>query len=233
MRHGDFSKLVDASQKLIASYDPTTGRTVNGAWTRDPFPGNVIPQERIKPTSRKIASYFPLPNTSTPGQSYAQQNFFFSGDASSAIDHFYNLVFKFDQNIGSRHRISFRDASNDRTEIRPTNGIAKGPGSDGQLPLKRINDTYVVDWVATLTSSTIFNLRSSFSRYVEGSRADGDANFDITSLGFPASLSAQLPYGAYFGRYTLDSYVPRGRYPSLGITTSFNIHPTLPNVTCT
>jgi len=97
--------------------------------------------------------------------------------------------------------------------------------------LKRINDTYVVDWVATLTSSTIFNLRSSFSRYVEGSRADGDANFDITGLGFPASLSAQLPYGAYFGRYTLDSYVPLGRYPSLSITNSFNIHPTLTKVT--
>jgi hypothetical protein len=231
MRNGDFSKLVDASQKLITIYDPTTGRTVNGAWTRDPFPGNVIPQDRINPISRKIAGYFPLPNTSTPGQSYAQQNFFFSGDASSAIDHFYNLVFKFDQNIGSRHRISFRDASNDRTEIRPTNGIAHGPGADGQLPLKRINDTYVIDWVATVSPSMIFNLRSSFSRYVEGSRADADANFDITSLGFPASLSAQLPYGAYFGRYTLDGYVPLGRYPSQNITNSFNIHPTITKVT--
>src|SRR5260370_1135298 len=125
--------------------------------------------------------------SSTPGQSYGQQTFFFSGQASSAIDRFYNLVFKFDQNIGSRHRISFRNASNDRTEIRPTNGIANGPGADGQLPLKRINDTYVIDWVATVSSSMIFNLPSSFSPFVELSPSDADAKFDISSLRFPAA----------------------------------------------
>ena len=33
-------------------------------------------------------------------------------------DHFYNLVFKFDRNIGTRHHLFFRQASNDRTELR-------------------------------------------------------------------------------------------------------------------
>ena len=230
MRNGDFSKLVDASRNPITIYDPTTGRSINGAWTRDPFPGNVIPQNRINPISRKIASYYPVPNTNTPGQSSNQQNFFFSGDASSAIDHFYNFVFKIDQNLGSRHHVFFRSASNDRTELRPTNGVASGPGADGQLPLKRVNDAYVIDWVATVSPTMIFNLRTSFSRYVEGSRADSDANFDITSLGLPATLSAQLPYGANFGRYSLDNYVPLGRYPSQNITNSFNIHPTFTKV---
>ena len=47
MKNGDFSGLVDASGRLITVYDPATGRDVNGVWTRDPFPGNRIPANRI------------------------------------------------------------------------------------------------------------------------------------------------------------------------------------------
>ena len=54
MRNGDFSGLVDASGNLIRIYDPTTGRDVNGVWTRDPFPGNIIPANRINETAKKI-----------------------------------------------------------------------------------------------------------------------------------------------------------------------------------
>jgi hypothetical protein len=45
-----------------------------------------------------------------------------------ALDRFYNLVFKFDQNFGSRKHVFFRQASNDRSELRGTNGV-RGPGS--------------------------------------------------------------------------------------------------------
>ena len=47
MKNGDFSGLVDASGRQIVIYDPATGRDVNGVWTRDPFPGNIIPANRI------------------------------------------------------------------------------------------------------------------------------------------------------------------------------------------
>ena len=116
MRDGDFSKLADAHGRRITIYDPATGRNVNNVWTRDAFPGNIIPKERINPIARKIADYFPMPNTKTLGADYSQSNYFASGGANPAQDRFYNLVFKFDQNFGSRNRVFFRQASNDRTE---------------------------------------------------------------------------------------------------------------------
>nr|MBA3642422.1 carboxypeptidase regulatory-like domain-containing protein [Acidobacteriota bacterium] len=62
MKNGDFSGLVDASGNLIRIYDPATGRDVNNVWTRDPFPGNIIPADRINPTAQAIMKYWPDPN---------------------------------------------------------------------------------------------------------------------------------------------------------------------------
>src|SRR5262245_19100575 len=59
MYTGDFSKWVDASGKLIQIYDPATTRP-NPAGTgliRDPFPGNIIPENRFSAFSRQIMKF--------------------------------------------------------------------------------------------------------------------------------------------------------------------------------
>ncbi|MBI4874560.1 MAG: TonB-dependent receptor [Acidobacteria bacterium] len=229
MRDGDFSKLVDARNRRITIYDPGTGRNVASTWTRDPFPGNILPKDRIHPIARRIVNYYPRPNTRTDGADYSQSNYFASGGLNPAQDRFYNLVFKFDQNFGSRNHVFFRHASNDRTELRGTNGV-RGPGEEGQFPLKRVNDAYVADWVSTLSPAMIFNLRASFSRYIEGSRSDANLAFDLTSLGFPASLVPELGAKFGFGMYRLDGYINLGRGFSNNVTNTFALHPTVTRV---
>ncbi len=124
MRNGDFSKLVDSQGRKITIYDPTTGRDINGTWTRDPLPGNVIPSGRVNPIAKKILSYMRTPNRPTPGgQAYSQQNVFIPGGDQLMVDGFYNLVGKFDQKIGSRHSMFWRHASNSRFQERNTNGL--------------------------------------------------------------------------------------------------------------
>ena len=47
---GDFSGLVDAQGRQIPIYDPRTTRPDGrGGFVRDPFPGNIIPADRISP----------------------------------------------------------------------------------------------------------------------------------------------------------------------------------------
>ena len=178
---------------------------------REPFPGNVIPGARVNPIARKIVEFYPAPNTKTAGVAYSQQNYFASGADNPAKDRFYNLVFKFDQNLGSRHRTFFRHGSNDRSEMRSTNGLLGKVGADGPQPLKRINDAYVLDWVTTLSPTTILNPRISFSRYMYANDAVINRDFDMTSLGFPASLAASLPYSPGFGRYVVNEYLTLGK----------------------
>ena len=63
-RLGDFSNYRDRNGNLIVIYDPATTRVdATGTIVRDPFPGNVIPADRINEVGANIASLYPLPNT--------------------------------------------------------------------------------------------------------------------------------------------------------------------------
>jgi hypothetical protein len=73
-RAGNFSDFRDTSGNVIVIYDPLTTRpnpsfdpnrpvsAANPEFLRDPFPGNIIPPERINPVGRNIASIYPQPN---------------------------------------------------------------------------------------------------------------------------------------------------------------------------
>ena len=73
-REGDFSDFRSAAGALIPIFDPLTTRpnpsfdparpvsASNPQFLRDPFPGNVIPQHRVHPVGRNVASIYPLPN---------------------------------------------------------------------------------------------------------------------------------------------------------------------------
>lgn len=222
-RRGDFSNLRDAQGRLIVIYDPATGRMENGQWVRDPFPGNIIPPERINPIAQRLLENYPLPNiTPTSGDPW-RNNFLFAPNL--AADDFYNIASKVDQNVSDRTKMFFRYAQNKRTETRYTNGITSGPAQDGQLPLQRINYTGVGDWVRTMSPSLVLNIRSSANQYIELARSDPGLGFDPTTLGFPAELAAQLP-NRVFPRVNLADYTSLGRQGfSRETTTVFSLQP--------
>ena len=75
-RNGDFSELRNGSGQLITIYDPATTRPDPdnpGQFIRDPFPGNIIPANRISPAAREMMAYWPLPNV-TPSNAFTQTN---------------------------------------------------------------------------------------------------------------------------------------------------------------
>ncbi|HYP07970.1 MAG TPA: TonB-dependent receptor [Bryobacteraceae bacterium] len=71
-RRGDFSSALTGKQLGVdplgrpimenAIYDPATSRVVNGVVVRDPFPGNIIPQNRLDPVALKVQSLIPAPD---------------------------------------------------------------------------------------------------------------------------------------------------------------------------
>jgi len=218
---GDFSRLRNPQGQQIVIYDPTTGRQEGNAWVRSPFAGNIIPRERIHPVARNILGYQPKPNTTSPGVDYSINNHFFD---TSATDDFYQLVFKFDANLGNKNRVFFRHGSNDRQEHRNENGVT-GPGECCQLPFERTNDHNTFDWVRTLSPTFIMNVRASYNRFIQKGYSALTQGFDMTKLGWSADLVRQLPHGAFFGRYDFDNYNRLGRYPSRDISNTYAIHP--------
>jgi hypothetical protein len=73
-RVGDFSDFRDANGNLIPIYDPLTTRlnpafdstrpvsATNPQFLRDPFPGNMIPANRLNQVGLNVASIYPMPN---------------------------------------------------------------------------------------------------------------------------------------------------------------------------
>jgi hypothetical protein len=212
---GDFSNLRDAQGRLITIYDPNTGRLENGQWVRDPFPGNVIPANRIDPMARRFSQYFLQPNSTAPaGSDPWRNNYVFAPNL--AFDTFRNIATKVDQNISEKTKMYVRYAYNKRTEQRSTNGILSGPAQDGQLPLWRINHSGVADWVRTLSASLVFNVRAGLNQYLELARSDPGLGFNPADLGLPQSLVSQLP----------NQVFPRLNFNTASTTPGFGQTPT-------
>src|SRR6185503_2824758 len=190
-KNGDFSNLVDASGNLIRIYDPATGRDVNGVWTRDAFPGNRIPADRINPTAKAMMAYYPDVNNSDPSVAPWQRNLAWAEHFNKDV--FWNWVGKVDHNFSGNDRAFFRWAENERHEIgNRGNAIQTGPAQDGQLPLIRSNQDIVGDWVHIFGAGTVFNLRAGYTNYLEWSMSTDSFNFDATEF-WPASLVNQFP----------------------------------------
>jgi hypothetical protein len=225
--NGDFSKLVDGAGKPIVIYDPLTGRadaSAPGGWRRDPFPGNIIPADRINPIAKKILGFYTPANTSSPTQGYGRANLFVAPNL--APDRFWNWVAKVDQQFNDKNRMYLRFAKNDRRENRNENGVIDRVGECCQLPFKRLNDAFVADHLATISPTFILNFRVSFNRFEEKGVADENLGFDQTTLGFAAGLVNSLPGTKSFGRYEPgDGYTFLGRYPTNNVTNTIATHP--------
>jgi Carboxypeptidase regulatory-like domain/TonB dependent receptor len=117
-RSGNFSQLRDAQGVPITIYDPDTTRTnplydstkpvtaTNQPFFRDPFEGNIIPDNRINDTAKKIQErFYPLPN-------FGDVNTFTAGNFRQTVPRPFNtpkyLVARLDQKLGSKDNIYAR-----------------------------------------------------------------------------------------------------------------------------
>ncbi len=192
IRAGDFS----AYKTII--YDPATGNPDGSG--RQPFPGNIIPPNRISPIAQKLQSFFPLPNL--PG---ASNNYFAS--AVPKFDRDYIDV-KVNYNRSERHSI-FAKYGHLAALVggKPIFGVAGGPapGSDPGLGDTKINNgslghTYTVS--PTVLIDGVFGYQR-MEQTVKGS--DYGTNYgaqlgipglngpDLTQSGFP-NISFNAPY---------------------------------------
>ena len=65
-RRGDFSQTLDSGGRLIVIRDPRTGQ---------PFPGNIVPGNRINPNGLALLNLMPLPNSTDRGFTKGQFNY--------------------------------------------------------------------------------------------------------------------------------------------------------------
>jgi hypothetical protein len=219
---GDFSNLRNSSgTSLITIYDPVTVRQ-NPAnpsqWIRDPFPDNRIPDNRIDPVARKLATFWPKPNT-TPLNVYTQQDNFIS--SGPATNDYWRQSTRWDHNWTEKWRMWFR-LSFAGGKGTPFNGFGTPGTSIGDGPWTERKVQVSMDHTYILNPRLIANLRYAFSRtaYQRVPFSDG---IDLTQLGFSreyAQVAAQR--GLEFPGVELSSNLSITRLGQPGYTRMFN-----------
>jgi len=210
-RTGDFSALLNYVDPVngpspIVIYDPTqpdytaiTAPDPSLIGTRQPFPGNIITNPNpigLLYLSHMPKCNYPNPTTCDSATSDVSPNF-----AMPGLDPFKGHRFdvRLDWNQSDKQRI-FGRFSYDKL-IFSTANVFPSPGWDIDYAQNVTNgrNILIADDL-TLNSSTVLNLRYSFTRHFE--KQGGPPSYlstDITSLGFPSSLAAeevfkQLPF---------------------------------------
>jgi Carboxypeptidase regulatory-like domain/TonB dependent receptor-like, beta-barrel len=157
-----------------AIYDPLTLREVNGVFVADPFPGNIIPSNRISQVSRRIGEiakqhYAPINDALTANNLFPTQN-------TPEFDQ-NQWSFKIDQVVSGRQRLSGSLARNTRPRLLlDANGIWDANDPIGG-PLSTARRQVINSWLARVAhdftiSPTLFNsVIVSFNRMVNPNRS--------------------------------------------------------------
>jgi len=160
-RTGDFSQTLTRAGALKTIYDPTTTvlDVANNTSTRTPFPGNIIPQSRFDPTSKRILQDLWGPNG--PGDDLAGSNNFKASYAWPMTN--WNVTNRTDWNISDKLKVFGRysrfKTTLDQENYTPNNSPAM-PNDNGGIMNSR---NVAGDLVYTASPTTVFNFRGSFS----------------------------------------------------------------------
>jgi hypothetical protein len=204
MRNGDFSELL-ALGPQYQIYNPFTRRAIGGGrFQQDPFPGNIIPQHLINPVARAALEYIAHPLTAgNPDGTSNFQNPSLPEDIKYA-----NNTIRIDHNLTDKQRMYGRVSWYDRNS---NYNNYFGNLATGEW-FKFVSRQVALDHVYVLRPSTVLNVRYGYNWFVRGTDSNpANHDFDLTSLGFPASYNAAIPDGIRrFPRFDITGYQGTG-----------------------
>ncbi len=228
-RQGDFSHDLTNAGQLVTIYDPTStvpNPAQSSAYLRTPFPGNIIPANRINAIGKNIASYYPLPNTAGTGLS-GTNNYY--SNAGSGVDKD-QINGRVDHQITQANRI-FGRVSSDITDLCQPNtyGNIASPGASSVGCTTFKNRSASLEDDHTFSPTVLFTLRYGFARWYQ-IRAGLSYGFNQTTLGFPASLVSQEQIPA-FPTVNVNGYGGFGQQGSNYLSNGNDTHSLLPSLT--
>ncbi|MFZ0139361.1 MAG: carboxypeptidase-like regulatory domain-containing protein [Candidatus Sulfotelmatobacter sp.] len=187
-RTGDFSAFLPSGAAGII-YDPTQP-DVGGL--RQPFPGNKITNPNpigLLFLSKMPKCNLPNPTTCDAATGDVQNNYGVPG-----LDPFnaHRFDVRVDWAKSERQRI-FTRFSYDKLIFSTANVFPSGWDPDYAQNTTNGRNVLLADDL-TLNSSTVLNLRYSFTRHYENQGNPAYSGTNITSLGFPASLASQVVF---------------------------------------
>ena len=196
-REGNYSDVVDSAGNVLPIFDPATTRPnpaynsseavsqTNLQYLRDPFPGNVIPTDRLNPVALSAFALYPQPNTDIGP--FFQNNYFVNSPETNTAN---GMIGKVDHSIGERHKVNAELAfSNGLFEPAKWYPTAANPGSSNQQFSTRHGSLQHIFTASAQTVNT-----ASFEASSTTSRSGRDqAPFPVYQFGSYLSMGRSYP----------------------------------------
>jgi hypothetical protein len=209
MRRGDFSEFLAAGVQI---FDPRTARLVNGVIVRDPFPGNIIPADRISPVARNVLNFYPLPNQA--GNADLTNNFF----AEQPWTYGYNFqMARLDHSWTQDQRTYLRFIRNFRREERynwagEQNGVEISRGGTD-----RYNYNLALGHTWVVSPNMVLDVKGSFLRFNDDQTPASSAEtLDLADLGFAPETVALFRGYSHVPMFNLDGNNQCPAFPNTG-----------------
>jgi trimeric autotransporter adhesin len=191
-RNGDFSQTRDANGNLVVIYDPLTG-DANGNG-RTPFPGNIIPANRLNPVGLAMARTYPTPDrdvsdTLTNTTRTAEIN-------DRAIMYTGKVDHRFSDSV-SLTGFYLYNLSNEPCADYWTPGLNGETryADPGDYLLKRRVNVLALNNTWLPSNNTVVTLRYGWTRFIDNDTLSID--FDPASLGFSQTFLNQIQVEKY------------------------------------
>jgi hypothetical protein len=203
MRRGDFSELLNPNNGFFSGT-----RTILDPLTGQPFPGNIIPANRLSPNGVAILNAYPLP---TAGFRQNTNNLIQTSD--NPRDQRKDTV-RLDYRLSGAHQLTYRYSASSWTAIDAFRGGLPFARTDWSRP----NSTQILNWTSTLRNNLLNETSYSFSLdevFIDVFTEPGLHKRSRTNINYPyifpgKEIEDKLPTVAIAGFQTIDG----GPYPA-------------------
>lgn len=201
-RAGDFSSLV-VNGAPVTIFDPATTSGSNNI--RTPFPGNIIPANRISAAAKNVQALYPLPQTASNFANYT--NF------GSVRDDNYEYDIKIDHNLSDSDKF-FARYSGRKTASTPASAFpnpdagGRNPGQLGFGQSRNHSRQAVVNYVKIFSPTITTNFIAGWFQTFPKRLVAGYGNVSTDSLGIFGFPNGNDPLGTPDFQFT--NYAPLG-----------------------
>ncbi|MGE0130595.1 MAG: hypothetical protein AB7U82_21155 [Blastocatellales bacterium] len=205
-RGGDFSDLVDSAGRPVLVYDPATTRlnpdydpskpvsADNPQYLRDPFPNNVIPENRIDPVARALVGMYPKSNISVGP--FLSNNYWINSPFENQAD---GVIGKLDHRLTEKHQLSAN--FNYSSGLRKSPEFFPEPANSGSPSYEYENGGLTLADTYTASPRVIWTFRGSAS-YSKTDSLEAAAGQDYPKqLGLNGLFSTLFPRFVFSGSY--------------------------------
>ena len=171
MKTGDFSSLLP-----VALYDPNSTVISGATVTRNPIPGNKIPQSEFDPAAAKLMALYPATNQAIATGAYPVNDYFVDTAGSQNTNQ---------GDLRIDHRLSDKDSvfgtmswsDTYKTSVQPLPGALDGATFNG-VPETDLSRNGMVSWARVWNPTLISETRLGFTRLVTSRLQTSNASTD-------------------------------------------------------